>query len=81
MQRYRIRHQTIDNYGVDVWLDAHTLRLRLRQGHELRIDHSREGQASSISSPIRDLPSFPARPKTVHEHTTDARPAVSGVRR
>ena len=29
-------------------------------------DHNREGQASSISSPKRDLHSFPARPQTGH---------------
>lgn len=37
MQRYRIRHHTIYTYDAQVWLDTHTLRLRPREGHELRI--------------------------------------------
>jgi hypothetical protein len=32
----RVRRHTIYNDGVDGWLDAHTLRLRLQRGHELR---------------------------------------------
>ena len=41
MQRYRIRHHTIYNYDAEVWLDAHALRLRPRESHELRIEASR----------------------------------------
>jgi transglutaminase-like putative cysteine protease len=40
MQRYRIRHHTIYSYDAEVWLDAHTLRLRPRESHELRIESS-----------------------------------------
>lgn len=40
MQCYRIRHRTIYNYDAPVWLDAHALRLRPREGHELRIGAS-----------------------------------------
>lgn len=40
MQCYRIRHQTIYNYDTLVWLDDHALRLRPREGHELRIGAS-----------------------------------------
>jgi transglutaminase-like putative cysteine protease len=40
MQRYRIRHHTIYTYNAQVWLDDHTLRLRPREGHELRIEAS-----------------------------------------
>ena len=40
MQRYRIRHDTIYRYDADVWLNAHMLRLRPREGHELRIEAS-----------------------------------------
>jgi transglutaminase-like putative cysteine protease len=40
MQRYRILHHTIYNYDTQVWLDDHTLRLRPREGHELRIEAS-----------------------------------------
>jgi transglutaminase-like putative cysteine protease len=40
MQCYRIRHHTIYNYDTLVWLDDHALRLRPREGHELRIGAS-----------------------------------------
>lgn len=40
MQLFRIRHHTIYNYDAEVWLDAHALRLRPREGHELRIEAS-----------------------------------------
>jgi transglutaminase-like putative cysteine protease len=40
MQRYRIRHDTVYRYDAEVWLNAHTLRLRPREGHELRIEAS-----------------------------------------
>ncbi|MEB3264439.1 MAG: transglutaminase N-terminal domain-containing protein [Synechococcus sp.] len=40
MQRYRIRHDTIYRYDAQVWLSTHTLRLRPREGHELRIETS-----------------------------------------
>jgi transglutaminase-like putative cysteine protease len=40
MQRYRIRHHTIYCYSAEVWLDAHALRLRPRESHELRIEAS-----------------------------------------
>jgi hypothetical protein len=34
--------------------------------HNPGLDHNREGQAPSISSPKRDSYSFPVRPKTGH---------------
>jgi transglutaminase-like putative cysteine protease len=40
MQRYRIRHHTTYRYDGEVKLNAHTLRLRPREGHELRIEAS-----------------------------------------
>ena len=40
MQRYRIRHYTTYSYDAEVWLDAHALRLRPRESHELRIEAS-----------------------------------------
>jgi transglutaminase-like putative cysteine protease len=40
MQRYRIRHHTLYRYDAAVWLEAHALRLRPRESHELRIEAS-----------------------------------------
>jgi hypothetical protein len=40
MQRYRIRHHTIYSYEAEVGLNAHALRLRPRESHELRIEAS-----------------------------------------
>jgi transglutaminase-like putative cysteine protease len=40
MQRYRIRHHTIYSYDAEVGLNAHALRLRPRESHELRIEAS-----------------------------------------
>ena len=40
MQRYRILHRTYYNFSGLVQLDPHTLRLRPREGHELRIESS-----------------------------------------
>lgn len=40
MQRYRIRHHTLYSYDAEVGLHAHTLRLRPRESHELRIEAS-----------------------------------------
>ena len=37
---YRIRHHTTYHYDALVWLDDHVLRLRPREGHELRIGAS-----------------------------------------
>lgn len=41
MQRYKILHRTYYNFPATVQLEAHTLRLRPRVGHELRIESSR----------------------------------------
>ena len=38
MQRYKIIHRTYYNYSGEVILGAHNLRLRPREGHELRIE-------------------------------------------
>ncbi len=38
MQRYKIIHRTYYNYSVEVTLGPHTLRLRPREDHELRIE-------------------------------------------
>lgn len=38
MQRYRIIHRTFYNFSAPVILGVHTLRLRPREGHELRIE-------------------------------------------
>jgi len=38
MQRYKILHRTYYNFSGAVWLEPHTLRLRPREGHELRIE-------------------------------------------
>lgn len=40
MQRYKILHRTYYNFSADVLLEPHTLRLRPREGHELRIETS-----------------------------------------
>ena len=40
MQRYKILHRTYYNFSSDVRLEPHTLRLRPREGHELRIESS-----------------------------------------
>lgn len=40
MQRYKIVHRTYYNFSGSVWLEPHTLRLRPREGHELRIESS-----------------------------------------
>ena len=40
MQRYKILHRTYYNYTAEVMLGPHTLRLRPREGHELRIETS-----------------------------------------
>ena len=40
MQRYKILHRTYYNYTTEVMLGPHTLRLRPREGHELRIETS-----------------------------------------
>ena len=40
MQRYHILHRTYYNFSAAVWLEPHTLRLRPREGHELRIESS-----------------------------------------
>ena len=37
MQRYKILHRTYYNFSGKVWLEPHTLRLRPRENHELRI--------------------------------------------
>jgi transglutaminase-like putative cysteine protease len=40
MRRYKILHQTIYDFSETVQLGPHTLRLRPREGHELRIESS-----------------------------------------
>ena len=40
MQRYKIIHHTYYNFSADVQLEPHSLRLRPREGHELRIESS-----------------------------------------
>ncbi len=40
MQRYRILHRTDSNFPAEVRLEPHALRLRPREGHELRIESS-----------------------------------------
>ncbi len=40
MQRYKILHRTYYNFSAAVRLEPHTLRLRPREGHELRIESS-----------------------------------------
>lgn len=40
MQRYKIIHRTYYNYSCEVTLGPHTLILRPREDHELRIEHS-----------------------------------------
>ena len=41
MQRYKIVHRTYYNYTDPVTLNPHSLRLRPKEGHELRIESSR----------------------------------------
>ena len=41
MQRYKIIHRTYYNFDTEVRLGPHTLRLRPREGHDLRIESSR----------------------------------------
>ena len=40
MQRYKILHRTYYTFSADVRLEEHTLRLRPRESHELRIESS-----------------------------------------
>jgi transglutaminase-like putative cysteine protease len=40
MQRYKILHRTYYNFSAPVCLESHALRLRPREGHELRIESS-----------------------------------------
>ena len=40
MQRYKIFHRTYYNFSAAVRLEPHALRLRPREGHELRIESS-----------------------------------------
>jgi transglutaminase-like putative cysteine protease len=40
MQRYKILHRTYYNFSATVQLESHALRLRPREGHELRIESS-----------------------------------------
>jgi transglutaminase-like putative cysteine protease len=40
MQRYKILHRTCYNFSAAVRLDSHTLLIRPREGHELRIESS-----------------------------------------
>jgi transglutaminase-like putative cysteine protease len=40
MQRYKIVHRTFYNFPAAVWLNPHALRLRPKEGHELRIESS-----------------------------------------
>jgi len=40
MQRYKILHRTYYNFSAPVRLESHALRLRPREGHELRIESS-----------------------------------------
>ena len=40
MQRYKIVHRTYYNFSEPVWLNPHALRLRPKEGHELRIESS-----------------------------------------
>lgn len=40
MRRYKILHRTYYNFSAAVRLEPHTLRLRPREGHELRIESS-----------------------------------------
>ena len=41
MQRYKILHRTYYNFPAEVRLQPHSLRLRPREGHELRIESSK----------------------------------------
>ncbi|MCW8852702.1 MAG: transglutaminase family protein [Gammaproteobacteria bacterium] len=41
MQRYKILHRTYYNFSGEVMLEPHTLRLRPRENHELRIEASK----------------------------------------
>ena len=50
MQRYRILHRTYYNFAATVRLEPHTLRLRPREGHELRI-----ASASVVTTPASSL--------------------------
>lgn len=38
MQRYKILHRTYYNFSTAVWLEPHSLRLRPKEDHELRIE-------------------------------------------
>lgn len=41
MKRFNILHRTYYNFSGEVWLEPHALRLRPKEGHELRIESSR----------------------------------------
>ncbi|HEY9097378.1 MAG TPA: transglutaminase family protein [Thiobacillus sp.] len=40
MRRFKILHRTYYNFSGEVWLEPHSLRLRPKEGHELRIESS-----------------------------------------
>lgn len=40
MRRFKILHRTYYNFSSEVWLEPHALRLRPKEGHELRIESS-----------------------------------------
>src|SRR4051812_13314446 len=50
MQRYQILHRTYYNFSAPVQLGPHSLRLRPREGHELRVESAsvRTTPASSL---------------------------------
>jgi transglutaminase-like putative cysteine protease len=69
MQRYKILHRTYYNFTGDVRLEPHTLRLRPREDHELRIESStlnitppatllwhRDVEGNSVATATFDLP-------------------------
>ncbi len=40
MRRFKILHRTYYNFSGEVWLEPHSLRIRPKEGHELRIESS-----------------------------------------
>ena len=40
MRRFKILHRTYYNFSGEVWLEPHALRLRPKEGHELRVESS-----------------------------------------
>lgn len=71
MQRYKIVHRTYYNFSTPVWLNPHALRLRPKEGHELRIESSTlEIKPAAILRWHRDVEDNSVAIATFDSHTS-----------